>query len=88
MLVHDGDSDEEQSAGRLTGTHGFAILALGLSISLDEFAIGFSLGLVRLPVVPVIIAIAIVALVSSVSPWERGSAGDSENERRGLRHSH
>lgn len=64
MLVHDEDS-EEQQAGLLSSTHGLAILALGISISLDEFAIGFSLGLVRLPVVPVIIAIAIVALIAS-----------------------
>jgi len=44
---------------------GVAILALGISISLDELAIGFSLGLVRLPVVPVIIAIAVQALLAS-----------------------
>ena len=64
MLVHDEDS-EEQQAGLLSSTHGLAILALSISISLDEFAIGFSLGLVRLPVAPVIIAIAIVALAAS-----------------------
>jgi manganese efflux pump family protein len=62
MLVQNEDSPEEQEkAARLGRTHGFAILALGLSISLDEFAIGGSLGLVRLPAVPVVIAIAIVA---------------------------
>lgn len=65
MLAHRDDEAEEQAAGRLRTTRGFAIIALGLSISLDEFAIGFSLGLVRLPVVPVIIAIAIVALIAS-----------------------
>lgn len=65
MLVHDDDSAEEEAAGRLAGTRGLAIIALGLSISLDEFAIGFSLGLVRLPVIRVIIAIAIVALIAS-----------------------
>jgi putative Mn2+ efflux pump MntP len=65
MLVHDEDSAEEQQVGRLSSTHGLAALALGISISLDEFAIGFSLGLVRLPVVPVIIAIAVVALAAS-----------------------
>jgi putative Mn2+ efflux pump MntP len=65
MLIHHDDSAEEQKASRLSSTHGLAIIALGISISLDEFAIGFSLGLVRLPVVPVIIAIAIVALIAS-----------------------
>jgi manganese efflux pump family protein len=39
--------------------------SLGLSISLDELAIGFSLGLARLPVAPVIAAIAIQAVVAS-----------------------
>jgi manganese efflux pump family protein len=56
---------DEQKAGRLASTHGVAILALGISISLDEFAIGFSLGLVRLPAVPVLIAIAVQALLAS-----------------------
>lgn len=56
---------DEQKAGRLASTRGAAILALGISISLDEFAIGFSLGLVRLPALPVIIAIAIQALLAS-----------------------
>ena len=65
MLLHNEGSAEEEKADRLRNTRGLAILALGLSISLDEFAIGFSLGLVRLPVVPVVIAIAIVALVAS-----------------------
>jgi putative Mn2+ efflux pump MntP len=56
---------DEQKASRVTSTHGLAIIALGVSISLDEFAIGFSLGLVRLPAVPVIIAIAVQALLAS-----------------------
>jgi putative Mn2+ efflux pump MntP len=56
---------DEQKAGRLASTGGTAMLALGISISLDEFAIGFSLGLARLPAVPVIIAIAIQALLAS-----------------------
>jgi putative Mn2+ efflux pump MntP len=48
MLAH-GDDDNEQAAGRILATRGPAIVALGVSISLDELAIGFSLGLVRLP---------------------------------------
>ncbi len=65
MLVGRDDDDEEQAAGRMTSTHGLAVLALGISISMDELAIGFSLGLTRLPVVPVILAIAAQALVAS-----------------------
>ncbi len=57
--------DDEQKASQITSTHGLAIIALGVSISLDEFAIGFSLGLVRLPALPVIVAIAAQALLAS-----------------------
>jgi putative Mn2+ efflux pump MntP len=39
------------------------VLLLGLSISLDELAIGFSLGLLRLPAAPVIALIALQALI-------------------------
>jgi putative Mn2+ efflux pump MntP len=63
LASHDGDEDD--MADRVSGAHGLAIVALGLSISTDELAIGFSLGLVRLPVVPVIVAIAVQALVAS-----------------------
>jgi manganese efflux pump family protein len=42
----------------LAQMRGVGSLALGLSISLDELAIGFTLGLLRLPVVLVIILIA------------------------------
>jgi manganese efflux pump family protein len=62
MLV---SGDDEDTAGRLAGTHGLAVIVLGVSISMDELAIGFSLGLTRLPVVPVIVAIAVLALVAS-----------------------
>ncbi len=57
--------DDEQRAGRLASTRGPGMLVLGVSISMDELAIGFSLGLVRLPVLPVIIAIAVMALLAS-----------------------
>src|SRR5262249_5787871 len=73
MLVHGDEDKEEQKASRLTATHGLAIIALGVSISLDELAIGFSLGLAHLPVVPVIIAIAIVALLASQIGMSLGS---------------
>jgi len=38
---------------------------LGISISLDELAIGFSIGLTRLPALPVITAIALQAFVAA-----------------------
>jgi len=64
MLLSADDADEDK-AGRLTGAHGLALIGLGVSISLDELAIGFSLGLVRLPTVPVIAAIAVQAFLAA-----------------------
>ena len=60
-----GDKDEEEKASRLATSHGLALVTLGISISLDELAIGFSMGLVRLPVPVVIVAIAVQAFVAA-----------------------
>ena len=74
--------DDEDMADRMFGAHGLAIVALGLSISTDELAIGFSLGLVRLPVVPVIVAIGVQALVASQLGLALGAViGDRFRER-------
>lgn len=64
MLVS-REEEEEERAGRIAGARGPAIIALGLSISADELAIGFSLGLSGLPVVPVIVAIGVQTLLVS-----------------------
>lgn len=65
MLVSGDSGDDDRAAGRLAASRGLALAALGLSISLDELAIGFSLGLARLPVVAVIIAIAAQTLLAA-----------------------
>jgi manganese efflux pump family protein len=64
MLLARGDQDEQRAA-RLGAAHGVALLGLGISISLDELAIGFSLGLARVPVPAVIIAIAAQAFLAA-----------------------
>ncbi len=64
-MIFSDDDDEEQAAGGLLTAGGRAVIALGLSISLDELAIGFTLGLARLPVVWVIVAIGVQALIAS-----------------------
>jgi putative Mn2+ efflux pump MntP len=63
MLLSDEDG-EQDAAGRLASAHGLTLLGLGMSISLDELAIGFSLGLVRLPVISVVVAIAVQAFLA------------------------
>jgi putative Mn2+ efflux pump MntP len=64
MLLADNE-DEEDKAGRIMTSRGLALVGLGISISLDELAIGFSIGLVRLPVGAVIAAIALQAFVAA-----------------------
>ncbi len=63
-MLLSGDDDEEK-ASRLVTSHGFALVGLGISISLDELAIGFTIGLTRLPLTPVIIAIALQAFLAA-----------------------
>lgn len=64
MLLSD-DQDEEAKASRITTSHGAALIGLGISISMDELAIGFSIGLTRLPVTTVIAAIALQAFIAA-----------------------
>lgn len=64
MLLSD-DQDEEAKASRITTSRGLALMALGIGISMDELAIGFSIGLTRLPVTTVIAAIALQAFAAA-----------------------
>ena len=64
MLFAD-EEDEEEKAARITTSRGLALVGLGISISLDELAIGFSVGLSRLPVIAVIVAIALQAFIAA-----------------------
>jgi putative Mn2+ efflux pump MntP len=61
------DDDEVAKARRLTSTQGLALVGLALSISLDELAIGFSLGLGASFTIPatIVAVIAIQTLVVS-----------------------
>ncbi len=47
MLLHE-DEAESDKVGQLVSGRGLVLLALGLSISLDELAIGFTIGLLHL----------------------------------------
>ena len=59
------DKDEDEKATRLTTSRGLALIALGISISLDELAIGFTIGLAHLPAAAVIVAIALQAFLAA-----------------------
>jgi putative Mn2+ efflux pump MntP len=55
--------EEERLQTPATGRIG--LLVLGLSVSLDELAIGFTFGLLRLPVIPALIVIAVQAFAAA-----------------------
>jgi putative Mn2+ efflux pump MntP len=60
LLVKD---EEEDRLLTLTQRGLFGALALGISVSLDELAIGFSAGLLRLPVPALVIAVSAQAFI-------------------------
>jgi hypothetical protein len=64
-MLRAGDTGEEDEASRITSSRGLALIALGLSISLDELAIGFTIGLAHLPVTALIVAIALQAFIAA-----------------------
>jgi putative Mn2+ efflux pump MntP len=67
------DRDEPQRVGLLARTRGLAAIGLGISISLDELTIGFTLGLLRFPVLLVIVLIGIQTLVVTQAGLRLGS---------------
>src|SRR5439155_5770070 len=78
---HD-DRDDPARVGLLARTRGFAAIGLGISISLDELAIGFTLGLLRFPLVLVIVLIGTQTLIVTQAGLRLGSSiGDSVRER-------
>ena len=81
MLLADRDGDS--SAGALLArTRGPAIVGLGISISLDELAIGFALGLFRAPIVLAVGWIAVQAFaVAQLGFWLGSKVGESLRER-------
>jgi putative Mn2+ efflux pump MntP len=67
-----GDADDQRAA-LLARTGGMAAIGLGLSISLDELAIGFTLGLLELPVLLVIVLIGLQAFALTQAGLALGS---------------
>ena len=62
IVAERGDEDGERILS-MTQRGLAGAVALGVSISLDELAIGFSAGLLRLPIAPMLIAIAAQAFL-------------------------
>jgi len=76
-----GRDDDDERVLKVLGSSGVAVIALGLSVSLDELAIGFSLGLLSVPIVPAIVLIGAQAfVVSQVGFALGGRVGEATRE--------
>jgi putative Mn2+ efflux pump MntP len=62
MLLSDEEGETEK-VGALSRRSGLALLGLGISISLDELAMGFTIGLLQLSIVLAVILIGLQAFV-------------------------
>jgi len=76
-----GRDEDEERVRKLAAARGPAMIGLGLSVSLDELAIGFSLGLLNVPIIPAILLIAAQAfIVSQVGFALGGKVGEATRE--------
>ncbi|MGH7485063.1 MAG: manganese efflux pump MntP family protein [bacterium] len=77
----DDEEEEEQRVRLLQTARGWSIVVLGLSISLDELAIGFGVGLLRLPLAILVVLIAIQAFLAGQLGMRLGACmADSSKE--------
>lgn len=85
ILRPGGDGGEEDRLASLARARGAAAIGLGLSISLDELALGVSLGLLHLPVLPALVLIGLQAILASQLGLRLGSrvseAGRERSEK-------
>jgi len=63
MLWPRPEEREDQRLSLLARTRGLAALGLGVSISIDELAIGFTIGLLHVPVLVILVLIGIQAFI-------------------------
>ena len=63
MLRSQADDSEKESLSLLARTRGLAAIGLGVSISIDELAIGFTIGLLKFPVVLILVLIAVQTFI-------------------------
>ena len=57
------EEKEQERLGLLGRTHGLAAIGLGISVSMDELAIGFTIGLLRFSIFLVVILIGVQTFV-------------------------
>lgn len=65
LLLKPGGKEEDNKATLLSQTHGLAIINLGISISIDELALGLSLGLLHVSLWLAVVLIGLQAFIAS-----------------------
>lgn len=68
-----GEEDDEQKLRLLETARGWSVVLLGVGISVDELAVGFGVGLLRLPLLLLIVLIAFQAFVAAQLGMRLGS---------------
>jgi putative Mn2+ efflux pump MntP len=83
LMLRPGNEEKEQARLRLLArAQGLAIIDLGIAISIDELAIGFSLGLLGLSLVVAVVWIGVQAFLAAQLGMRLGSRiGDELRER-------
>ena len=83
LMLRPGDEEKERARLRLLArAQGFAVIDLGLSISLDKLAIGFSIGLLGLPLLAGVAWIAVQAFGAAQLGMRLGSRVGKELRER------
>lgn len=65
MLWPQDETAELAAASRMASAHGLTLIGLGISVSIDELAIGFSAGLLRISILVAVVLIALQAFVAT-----------------------
>jgi putative Mn2+ efflux pump MntP len=83
LMLRPGGEEKEQARLRLLArAQGLAIIDLGLAISVDELAIGFSIGLLGLPLVLAVVWIGVQAFLAAQAGMRVGARlGEELRER-------
>jgi manganese efflux pump family protein len=70
LLVEDDEAEKVREAATVRGWH---LISLGLSVSLDELAIGFTIGLLGLPILIIVVVIAAQAFIAAQIGYRLGA---------------
>jgi putative Mn2+ efflux pump MntP len=73
MLVAEGEGGEQERLALVSTRDGLALLLLGLSISLDELAMGVSIGLLHLSIAVAVVMIGVQAFLAAQLGLRLGS---------------